>query len=116
MFFAKSSLLLLYRRIFGLKRALSYAVYGALAFTFCLYWVGIPIIAYYCAPDPGKEWSIISMGLKCKKSVPLGVVQGSLNIVLDLFIIILPVPVVLGLQMSLRKRIAVLAVFLTGIL
>lgn len=117
MFLAKSSLLLLYLRIFGLKKATRYTVYFALAFSFCLYWIGIPLFSYYCAPSPGKEWPIVSMGAKrCRTSKLLGTVQGPLNMVLDALIISLPVPVVLGLQMSVRKRAAVLVVFLTGIL
>ena len=116
MFFAKSSLMLLYLRLFGLKRRFRYSIYVALAITFCLYWVGIPLAAYYCAPSPGKAWSIQSMGDRCKTSSVLGVVQGPLNVILDLFIISLPVPVILGLKMSPPRKIAILAVFLTGIL
>ena len=115
-FFAKTSLLLLYLRIFGPNKSTRYAIYCGLVLAFCLYWVNIPITAYYCGPRPGKPWSIPEIGLKCRKSIILGVTQGSLNVVLDIFIFVLPIPVVMGLQMSSRRRIAVLAVFLTGIL
>ena len=115
-FFAKSSLLLLYLRIFGPKKSTRYAIYFGLVFAFCLYWVNIPITAYYCGPPAGKPWSLSEMGFKCKKPIILAVVQGPFNVVLDLFIFILPIPVVMGLQMSSRRRIAVLTVFLTGIL
>ena len=72
--------------------------------------------AYYCAPSVGRSWSINGLGLKCRKTIILGLVQGSLNVVLDLFTFILPLPVVLRLQMSFRRRFAVLSVFYTGIL
>ena len=116
MFFAKTSLLLLYLRIFGPKKSTRHAIHFGLVFAFCLYWVNIPITAYYCGPSAGKPWSIQEIGRKCMKSEILGLVQGPLNVLLDLFIFILPIPVVMGLQMSSRRRIAVLAVFLTGIL
>lgn len=115
-FFAKSSLMLLYLRLFGLSRGFRYTIYVGLVVTFCVCLVGLPVTAYYCAPSPGQEWSVQTIGASCQKSILPGVVQGALNVVLDLFIISLPVPVILGLHMSPRRRIAVLAVFLTGIL
>ena len=116
MFFAKSSLLLLYLSIFGLKKSFRYATYTAIVVTFCNYWTFIPLTAYYFAPSPGKAWSITSIGTKCPTAAPYGIATGVVGILLDLFIVILPIPVVLRLQMSRRKRIAVLAVFLTRIL
>lgn len=116
MFLAKSSLLLLYLRIFGLEKAVRNTVYFTLAFIFGLYWVSIPITGYYCAPSPGNEWSIASVGKRCTKATIVGLVQGPLNVAVDLLIISLPVPVVLRLQLSWRNRVAVLVLFLTGIL
>lgn len=116
MFFSKASLLLLYIRIFSPKKSTRYATYFGLAFTFCLCLATVFVIVHYCAPAAGKPWNLIDSAIKCNKATVYGVVQGSLAVVLDLYIFILPIPVVLGLQMSSRKRIAVLAVFLTGIL
>ena len=116
LFFAKTSLLLLYLRIFGPKKSTRYAIYVGLISAFPLHWLNIPIIAYYCAPSVGRSWSITGIGLKYKKSIILGLVQCSLNVVFDLFVFVLPIPVVMGLHMSTRRRIAVLSVFLTGIL
>ena len=117
MFFAKASLLLLYLRIFGPKKSTRYWIYYALTFTFCLYWINIPINAYYCTPSSGTSWSeTIDIAPKCFKQLILGLVQGSLSVALDLFILILPIPVVMALQMSLKRRVGVLAVFMTGVL
>ena len=116
MFLAKSSLLLLYLRVFGLEKAVRYTIYFALAFMFVLYWVSIPVTGYYCAPSPGNGWSIGSVGKRCNKATIVGLFQGPLNVAFDLFIISLPVPIVLRLQLSFRNRVAVLVLFLTGIL
>ena len=115
-FFAKVSLLLLYLRIFGPRKSTRYAIYAGLAFAVPLYSVNIPIEAYYCAPSAGKGWTVSEIGPKCWNSIVLGLVQGPLNVVLDLFLFVLPIPVVMGLQMSLGRRMAVLAVFFTGLL
>ena len=116
MFFAKSSLLLLYLRIFGPKKSARYTVYFCLAFAFCLYFVNIPVEIYYCAPSAGKGWTLSEIAPKCPKTLYLAIIQGPLNVLIDLFIFVLPIPVVMGLQMSSKKRIAVLAVFFTGLL
>ena len=115
-FFAKLSLLLLYLRIFGPQKSTRYAIYISIAFAFCLYWINIPIEAYYCAPSAGKGWTLSEIGPKCWSTIILGLVQGPLNVLLDLILFILPIPVVIGLQMSFRRRMAVLAVFFTGLL
>lgn len=116
MFFAKGSLLLLYLRIFGPKKSARYQIYICLAFSFCLYFVNIPVEAYYCAPRAGKGWTLAEIAPKCKKTSYLAIIQGPLNVLIDLFIFALPIPIVIRLQMSARKRLSVLAVFFTGLL
>ena len=116
MFFAKMSLLLLYIRFFSVKKSTRYAIYFGLAFTFCLTLASIPVAAYGDTPSAGKSWALTNLMTKSSKTNAFAIAQGALNVVIDLYIFILPIPVVLGLQMSLRKRIGLLAVFLTGIL
>ena len=115
-FFAKSSLLFLYLRIFGSKKTARYAINFCLVFSFCLYFANIPVETAYCAPSAGKGWTLSEIGPKCPNTLYLGVVQGPLNVLVDLYIFVLPIPIVMGLQMSKRKRVGVLAVFFTGLL
>ena len=42
--------------------------------------------------------------------------QGIYGLISDLYIFILPLPVLWGLQMSLRKKIAITAIFLAGLM
>ena len=59
-----------------------------------------------------KPW----FGTKCISSQSLwnaGVIS---DVVLDSIIIVMPVPMVLRLQLSLKDKIGVIAMFLTGIL
>ena len=44
----------------------------------------------------------------------VGVVQGPLNVLEDLYIFILPIPTVLGLKLANRKKIGLILVFMTG--
>ncbi len=103
MFFAKLSLFLLYLRVFAPQRHMRYLIYFGIGFGFCLYWLLVPIEAYFCAPAPGK-------------SVPVGLVQGPLNVVEDIFILLLPVRSVLNLHLPLNRKLQILGIFMTGIM
>ena len=92
------------------------SIWFGLAMIFVLYWITIPIVSYYCAPHAGDAWSIESIGASCRKNLEFGIVQGVLSFSLDIYIFVLPIPIVLKLQMSLQKRLAVLSIFGTAFL
>lgn len=112
-FFGKSTILLLYLRIFTVNKAMRYSVWLGLAWCFCLYWFYLPVSAFYCSPRIGQAWSVYSFADCEKLSLP-GVIQSALSIPLDLYIFILPIPIVLRLQMSLKRRISILGIFGTA--
>ena len=90
-----------------------YGVWFGLAWTFLIYWIGVPLATYFCAPHIGMAWESET---KCRKETIYGVIQGVLSVVLDLYIFFLPIPIVLRLHMSLKRRLSILAVFGTAIL
>ena len=55
-------------------------------------------------------------GFYCDHIDFLSVVQGALNVASDIYVLVIPIVVVLGLSLVPRKKMAVLAVFLTGML
>ena len=114
-FFTKVSLLILYLRLFSPKLSARRALYCAIAFAFCLYWINVPVNTYYCTPRPGHSWGL-SADDKCAKTIVLAPIQGSLDVALDVFILAAPISVIAKLKMSRRKKLGVLAVFMTGIL
>ena len=116
LFFAKGAIFLLYLRIFTANKTMKYSIWFGLAFDFVLYWINIPFESWYCAPRAGDPWSLETVGRTCSDNIMFGLVQGVLAVVLDLYIFILPIPIVLSLQMSTRRRLSVLGVFATAIL
>lgn len=116
LFFAKSAIFLLYLRVFTVNKKMRYSIWFGLAYTFVLYWINIPFESWNCAPRAGDPWGLETVGMTCRNNVMFGLVQGVLAVALDLYIFILPIPVTLRLQMSLRRRLAVLGVFATAIL
>ena len=107
----KLSILLFYRRIFSTPQfRLRTNIVGVLVIIWLL--INNFMAAFQCRPIR-KAWSPLTPG-HCIK--PLGLIIGfqAGNIALDITILALPVYAVSKLQMSLAKKISVLAIFLLG--
>ncbi|ERF77190.1 hypothetical protein EPUS_06470 [Endocarpon pusillum Z07020] len=111
--FAKLSILLLYLRLFKVDRGLRLAI--------CF---GIAVIAmYYTAIGGAAIASIVkcvgfgrrSAGFCDYSAKPVVVMSTVMNVVTDFYILALPLPCVMRLKLSLRRRIGVLIVFGCGI-
>lgn len=72
------------------------------------------LVIFECTPI-NKAWDPLVPG-HCIDQVKLGVAIGYFNLVTDCMILILPIPMLWALQLALRMKLAVLAVFMTGIL
>lgn len=59
----------------------------------------------------------MSFKAKCRNGLQdYGVVQGIFGLVTDFYLLFIPVPAVLSLQLPTRKKIGVIAIFMTGFL
>lgn len=115
-FTSRLPILLLYLRVFGRTKPFRIACYVAMGIAFGAYLTSIPLISYFCTPPIGGDWNSLDVFAKCKRLLNWALIQGSLDVALNVYIFILPLPVVLGLQMPLQKKLGVLAIFLTGLL
>lgn len=73
------------------------------------------VVGILCAPEVGHAWDWATVA-KCSRAPVFGFVLGIANLALDMFLLILPIPVILGLQLSAKKKIGVLAIFMVGFL
>ena len=113
-FAAKLSLFLLYHRLFGPNRVLKSLVCVGIIFSAALYSLNLILSSIYCAPHVGLPWGYATT--HCVKLLPFGAIQGSLNVVLDLFLLWLPLPVIWNLNMPPRRKMGILAIFMTDFL
>ena len=116
LFFAKSAILLLYLRIFNANKKMRYSIWFGLLWNFLLYSSGIPIATYYFTPRIGQPWTVVAANVTCSVLSNFVLVQGVLSVVLDLYIFILPIPIVSKLPISLKQRLSILGIFGTAIL
>jgi hypothetical protein len=113
-YFAKSSIFLLYRQYFSVKKSIRVAVYVGLVATFLIYFPTIPTSIYYTTPHGGLSWEDLFTSDEPYKLVYLGITLGSLAVALDIYIFILPLPTLASLNMSLRTRVQLITVFATA--
>lgn len=114
LFFSKSSLLLLYYRIFSPDKIFRYQLYGAFGFIAVTTLSMIPMYLAICLPESNLTWE--EMGIKCHKTVVISYIQGPTQVAFDIFLIYLPASVIIHLQLPLRRKVGTLIIFMTGIL
>ncbi|RAK94387.1 hypothetical protein BO79DRAFT_261503 [Aspergillus costaricaensis CBS 115574] len=115
-FFAKCSIFLLYRQIFTIQKPMKIAIWVGLIFTFLLYWAGVPLESYFSAPHVGETWEDLLTNGRPEHLIYWGIVQGTCSVVLDIYIFLLPLPMLAQLQMAHRRRLQLLAVFSTAMM
>jgi hypothetical protein len=114
---AKLAILLLYLRLFQIRAAMRYAIYAGVIWTILAYLPNMFLFTYICTARPGEPWDI-NVGLRCgnKQSLKWLVASAGMSVLLDLYILALPIPVVRKLNMSGRKRFGVLLIFFAAFL
>lgn len=114
---AKLSILLLYHRIFAAKSLSFHRLVAALATLIVLFWAATTFATIFtCWPMQWSWISSLSPAPYCFNFNIFWFVTGLIEALLDVCLITLPVRMVVRLQMSLRKRISLVAVFSLGIL
>lgn len=112
-FFAKASIFLLYIRIFGRIRWLRYLAYFGIVLLFLVTWITVPLHTIYCTPRHGSRWDGTVLS-RCQAVAVAGIVQGTFHVLFDIFIIVLPIPIIYHLNLEFRKKLGLAAAFMTG--
>lgn len=114
-FVIKLSIFLLYLRLFAPNIRTRYLIYAGIAYnaiTNIAIMVAFPAI---CAPRGNDNWITSLEKPSCHTPLEdLAVAAGALNFASDVYILLLPVPMIWGLQLPMRRKIGLLTVFATG--
>lgn len=95
------------------------AIRIGMAINFVTYITSIGVLSYFAAPHSGHGWDDLAMeAVRGPTIFPFywAVALGAVGTMLDIYIFILPLPVISRLHLSLKRRIQVMAVFLTAVL
>lgn len=107
----KFCLLSIYYRIFGHIKKVRWQIYGAGALTLPIF-VSMIVQPVMIAPPPGKPFGCPN-GDK-ESMVIVGLMGGIDNLLVDLVIAYIPLPVINQLNLSRNKKNGVIALFATG--
>ena len=118
-FFAKEAIFLMYFEVFQVKPWMRVAIIVGMIFTGLAYLPGVILDTIFCAARPGETWDPL-LGAKitgrCDKMIYWGIVQGSCAILIDIYIFVLPIQPIVQLQLGLKRKIQILAVFMMAFL
>lgn len=112
----KLSILLLYLHIFAPSRRTRVLVYGGIIVVFVGNLTLYTLYAIFCIPR--HEKSPLGLGThQCfHQRVHLNLAAGIFNALTDYYILWIPLPIVWGMNLPLKKKIGVALVFLQGLL
>ena len=110
----KTTILLLYIRIFGINRKTRWMIRSLIIILFAYYLASIGAKAAICIPLP-KLWDPELDG-HCINNTLFFLTDCAVSIVSDFIILILPIPLVWALQMPTRRKIEITTVFAMGLL
>lgn len=111
--FTKLSILLLYLKLLAPGMKLRFAVYAILAFV-ASYTIATELSLLFACNPILKLYHAYLKGSCSINIIAHGISQGVLNIVSDILIIVVPVPMVWSMQMSTKHKVGVVSVFATG--
>lgn len=112
--FSKASILLLFFQIFAVNRKMRFAIYAGLVGIIVAYGPNLILGPWYSTPHAGETWGILFTTGRPRHLVKVGLEQAVLAVVIDLYIFVLPFPMLSSLKLAPRKRIQLGFVFGTA--
>lgn len=113
----KLSVLLLYRRLFNVSRIFN--IYSAVLIVLTVLWT-IGFLAaniFQCGTYPAAAWTSGKMLLKYCDDISTATTSRAItNVVMDLLIVVSPMPIIWQMRMSLTQKLQVTAIFALGFL
>ena len=116
LWFSKIAILLLLFRLFSSNQRFRHLIYLGITWNTVITLTTIIVTAALCVPKPGESFSSIVVARRCSHDNTWSVVQGVLFMLLDFYILGLPLPIVRKLQMSQKRKTGVIAIFMTGLM
>lgn len=113
MWFAKAAFLTRYLRLFNVVAWMWWSCHAGIWFLACAYWSLVPVSVIYNFPHGDEHWDL-AMSLDSAPAQVAFVTMGLISVVSDLYILILPSPILLKLQISLKRKLGLCLVFITA--
>ena len=115
----KLPLFLLLLEVFGRLRWMRFWAWGGVLFTGLFSLGALSVEVQACASPASSysvdDWLAVLNSVACLQNQSPSFQMAAINLVTDIFILVLPLPAVWSLRLQLRKKVAVSAIFMTGL-
>lgn len=101
-------------RLFSQSRTLRYLVYFGILWASIILLIVLVAEGTLCAPQHDETGVSLTLIMRCRSRMTWGVAQGALNMVLNFYILALPIPFLWRLETGRKKKIGAISVFMTG--
>jgi hypothetical protein len=112
---AKISILILYAKVFYIRTRFRYFCYFMMFITFAYCTIFFFIYAFDCKPVYWN-WHFDPFHYDCIDITHIKMATGAINILTDLIVVLMPLPLVMQLQLAKSQKIGLCLVFSTGFL
>lgn len=107
---------MLYIQLFRPMKWLRYSAYAGLVVNVLFYTAMLALYLALTVPSPGETLQQSVQGPRQAQELAVALPRACINLVLDVYILILPIAGISRLQLPMRKKLGVIAVFLTGLM
>jgi hypothetical protein len=115
LWFSKAPILFLYARLFGVHRWLRYISWLTLVVAALVFIAGLIFTLIKCPIDSNK--ATFPLYEVCAHYNTLtGVISGFVSVMMDVIMFTIPIPIILGLNLSFSKKLGLGLTFFSGIL
>jgi hypothetical protein len=113
---AKLTFFIMYLQIFKPMRWLRICVYVGGGLTMAFHVAIIIVNLYYMAPRPGETWLSHYTGPLPPKATVVGIPLAVVGFAIDIYLLVLPIAAIIQLQLSTKRKVWTILIFMTGIL
>lgn len=114
--FIKLTFFLLYFQVFRPLRWLRITVYIGATLTCAFYGVAFIVQMIFTVPRPGQKWLDHISSEELSKSEVLSIPLAAVGLGIDIALLVIPITAVMGLQLSIKRKLGVMFIFTFGIL
>lgn len=114
--FLKATFFILYLQLFDTVKWLRFCSWVGLIFSSITYTIFTVLVFVWATPKPGESWLAHQTSADMHKELKLSVPQSIVGLVIDLYILIIPIIGVYDLTMTTKRKIGVMLIFLSGLM
>ena len=113
---SKLSILLLLFRLFSVDRRTRNMIYIGAFWATVTSLTTVIVLGFQCSPRSGESFGSLVWRSRCQHGQLWAVIQGAMNATLDFYLLYLPIPMVWRLRLSVKRKVGVLSIFMTGLM